>query len=404
VRRLFKLNVTRDAYVPPGSHVLVCLSGGPTSTAMLHLMQEIVAPHTYRTINFFWSALYVDVGAAVGLSQEERKEKAEQVQNNFTSREHGSQKEFYILPLEHVFKKNEHDSDEQCIKQLRDYLDSFKTLSSREDAFRQIIFTTIARFAQQKGFQYVLTGENASNLAIRVISDISKGRGFNLPLTIGFNDSRWKGLNFLRPMKDKLAKEIAFYNAVNRLKPVFVPNITTATPLKSSIDRLVEEFITTLQTNFPSTVHAILRTTEKLKTPITTDQHNCIMCGAIMTDEECTQMLSVLQASMSKKEEEDVLDLERLAGLCCYGCKRELDFFQSSKHSSRLLSYESKTKGGSNNGLSDSFKKLILSADSDELDGDALDDFPLFISDNASRTVKMSRETMKDSISEFLLD
>jgi cytoplasmic tRNA 2-thiolation protein 2 len=365
---------------------------------MLHLMQEIVAPETYRTINFFWSLLYVDVGAAVGLSLDERKEKEEQVRT-LASRPHGSQRDIFTFKLEQLFKRNDQDTDEECVKRLTSYLDSFKTLSSKEDAFRQLVFTSIATFAQKNKFQYVLTGENASNMAIRVISDISKGRGFNLPLTIAFNDSRWEGITILRPMKDKLAKEIAFYNAINRLNPVFIPNMTTATPLKSSIDRLVEEFITTLQASFPSTVHAILRTTEKLKTPITTEQHNCIMCGAIMTSDETQNMISTLKTSITDKED-TLLDLERLGCMCCDGCKRELDFYQSSKHSSRLLSYDARTKGENVDGLNNSFKRLALG---EEDDLDAIDDFPVYISQNVAKTVKMTRESMKESISEFLL-
>jgi cytoplasmic tRNA 2-thiolation protein 2 len=411
-RRIFKLHLlvnTKESLIPPGSHVLVCLSGGPSSTAMLHLLQEIVSPHTYRTINFFYTALYVDVGAAVGLSDEERREKAEQVKNNFTSREHGSQKEFVCIPLEHLFKSDD-STDEQCVKKLQDYLQSFKTLSSKEDAFRQLIFATITNYAQKNGFQYVLTGESASNLAIRVISDVSKGRGYNLPLNVSFNDNRWQGLNILRPMKDKLAKEIAFYNAIHRLKTVFIPNMTTATPLKSSIDRLVEEFITTLQTDFPSTVHAILRTTEKLKTPLTTDQHNCILCGAILTDEETLQKTAALKSFITQVQEENnnnnILELERLTSLCCYGCKRELDFFQSEKHSSRLLSYEKivDNKDESSISLIGSFKRMMLSDAAESLEENLIDDFPPYISDHITRSVKLSRESMKASISEFLLE
>ena len=86
--------------------------------------------------------------------------------------------------------------------------------------------------------------------------------------------------------------------------------------------------------------------------------------------------------------------------MCCDGCKRELDFYKSSKHSSRLLSYDSRTKGDNVDGLNNSFKRLAVG---EEDDLDAIDDFPVYISQNVAKTVKMTRESMKESISEFLL-
>lgn len=82
-------------------------------------------------------------------------------------------------------------------------------------------------------------------------------------------------------MKDFLDKEIAYYNYLNKLETMYVPNVTHAMPLKtSSIDKLVEHFVAKLQTDFPSTVHTILRTTEKLKTPMAKHQLYCVLCSA----------------------------------------------------------------------------------------------------------------------------
>ena len=44
----------------------------------------------------------------------------------------------------------------------------------------------------------------------------------------------------LRPLRDVDAKEIALCNQYENLKSVHIPNLTTAMPVKSSIDRLTE--------------------------------------------------------------------------------------------------------------------------------------------------------------------
>ncbi|KAL0480981.1 cytoplasmic tRNA 2-thiolation protein CTU2 [Acrasis kona] len=352
-----------------------------------HLMQEIVSPHSYRTISFFWSVLYIDIGAAVGLSEEERLERAGQVRDQFASREHGSQKEFYIMPLEYAFRND----GENCVEKMQDYLNSFKQLSAREDALRQLVQTAILNFAQENNFSNVITAESASNLSIRVITEICKGRGFNIPLITSYDDSSThEGVRILRPLKDKLAKEIAFYNAVEKLKPVFIPDITTGTPLKSSVDRLVEEFISSLQANFPSTVHAILRTTEKLKVPNMQTVFNCVVCNSVLTRDE---RRSQEEAVNGLHTGDDLTNLQRLGKMSCYGCCRELDFFKSSENCSNLLS--SKDDAPQQNKF---VSERIAEGKT------ILEDFPIYVNDNIHKLIRMSREQVKESISEYLIE
>jgi cytoplasmic tRNA 2-thiolation protein 2 len=77
-------------------------------------------------------------------------------------------------------------------------------------------------------------------------------------------------------LKDFLSKEVAFYNKYLELKTTFFPSITTFMSNDSSIDKCTENFIVSLQTNFSSTVHTIIKTSEKLKKPTSND--SCAYC------------------------------------------------------------------------------------------------------------------------------
>ena len=83
-------------------------------------------------------------------------------------------------------------------------------------------------------------------------------------------------------MKDFLSKEIAYYTYLRKMKTIVMPSVTTMMPVKTtSIDRLVEHFVSHLQADYPATVHTLLRTSEKLKAPVPKNQivKYCALCN-----------------------------------------------------------------------------------------------------------------------------
>ncbi len=276
-----------------------------------------------------------------------------------------------------------------------------------------------------------MIGESANNLAVRVISDISKGRGFTVPLVIKDFDSHLSGIKnitFIRPVKDALLKELAFYSHLHGVKSVFYPDLTTALPLKTtSIDRLTESFIASLQADYPSTVHTILRTTEKLKTPILNQQFYCSFCGAVMTNQETQQLLDTLSSAPkdsieileskllnSTLDDSVLLEKKTLAQFCCYGCKRLLSDKKSMKNvldsinevNASVLSIMGDSEEQTNKRLVNLQRlKSFLQEKED------LHQYPPSLSRNINDSYSLahsgkllSREEMKQQINEFLLE
>jgi cytoplasmic tRNA 2-thiolation protein 2 len=87
-----------------------------------------------------------------------------------------------------------------------------------------------------------------------MISMTSKGRGFSAALDVGVENSvSYKDVAVIRPMKDMLGKEIAFYNRNHGIAKnvIQTTNFTTKATSKSSIERLTEgNSITLLVTHY----------------------------------------------------------------------------------------------------------------------------------------------------------
>lgn len=136
--------------------------------------------------------------------------------------------------------------------------------------------------ARREGCSFIFMGDSATRQAIKMISMTSNGRGYTLPLDVGVeNDISFKDTCVMRPMKDMLSKEIGFYNHFTKINKYIVPayNFSTMMPAKSSIERLTEDFIVSIEQEFPSTVSTICRTIIKLQPSENMNlSKTCAMC------------------------------------------------------------------------------------------------------------------------------
>lgn len=161
-----------------------------------------------------------------------------------------------------------------------------------EDLHSVLIQRLLAQTARALGDSALLLGDNASRGAINLIDGVAKGRGHKWPIEgapVMWNDD----LLVLRPLRDTLAKEIAFFNQTLALEALTPTDIVSAELLrgtmstetsqqqrtsstaissasttgaleKASIGRLTENFIYSLEKGVPSTVSTVGRTGSKL--------------------------------------------------------------------------------------------------------------------------------------------
>ncbi|KAG1470882.1 hypothetical protein G6F56_002432 [Rhizopus delemar] len=168
------------------------------------------------------------------------------------------------------------DTDKQ--EELKKLFDSIKKTTAKEDLLYHIKMEMLMQVAEREGCTYIFFGDSATRQAIKMISWTAKGRGYSLPLDISV-DTEIRGMGIMRPMKDMLSKEIGLYNHFSALQVLPPYNYSTMMPPKSSIDRLTEGFINSLERDFPSTVSTVCRTTLKLTPAKDMDMsRQCAVC------------------------------------------------------------------------------------------------------------------------------
>lgn len=299
----FRAMLGKNRVIFPGEKVLVAVSGGPASSAMLRQVQEGLSQNAHKKLRFCPGIVYIDEGGAVGQGLDQRLTVASQLQEVFTA----TGFPFYMVPLEQVldlppsvlipaaasppaggykaavdqFLQSGGGGQRVALQQqdealpavpeahtlsLQKLLDSAATLTAREELLSSLRQHLLVHTARCEGYSKLMLGDSCSRSAVKLLGAICLGRGAQLAQDTGFSDSRFGDVVSVKPMRDYSAKEIIFYNHMFRVPTVFSPSLSTRTSDKSSIQRLTENFVTKLQKDFPSTVSTIYRTSEKLQT------------------------------------------------------------------------------------------------------------------------------------------
>ncbi|KAI8088967.1 uncharacterized protein BX664DRAFT_262685 [Halteromyces radiatus] len=167
-------------------------------------------------------------------------------------------------------------------ERLKTLFNNINKNTAKEDLYWNIKFAMLLTIAKREQCDYIFMADSSTRQAIKMISKISNGRGYSIPMDVGMEvDSCFKDVVILRPMKDMLAKEMGIYNRLHGIDhDVTTPfNFGTYNAPKSSIERLTEDFIVGLDRDFPSTVSTISRTASKLTPHSNIDySKKCAIC------------------------------------------------------------------------------------------------------------------------------
>lgn len=335
----FRATIGKARVIRHDDKVLLAVSGGPNSLAMLKLVAHGYSENVARKFRFNPSVLYIDEGAVLGLTEEERKDVKKDIQQFVSDNGNFA---FHEAVLEELFLGEDGDIT-AATQKLTDCFNSVSTLTAKEDLLRSLRNQLLIKVAGTTGIPKVMVGDSASRIAVRILSNISQGRGEALSYDIGFVDSR-HGNIILRPMREFVAKEISLYNFFNNVEAVNIPTLATKSGCYASIDRLTEEFISGLQAQLSSTVNTVFRTGDKLSVNEAKDlSQKCVLCGvpvelsAEETDIEndkpanqgeagCKSAKNMDQSSCCSDGEcrSNVISSKNLARMLCYGCSLTL--------------------------------------------------------------------------------
>ncbi|XP_075215462.1 cytosolic thiouridylase subunit 2 isoform X2 [Lycorma delicatula] len=278
----FRASLGKSKMVHKGDKVLVGFSGSASSLALLHLIKAGFEEEAHKKLVFEPFIVYIDEGAAFNRSIENRRSVLRKITDilkrfNFNS---------YTANIECIFYTNDKTYYDLNIElpitsdsELYNMFSKIKCPTSKEDILIKLRNNFLLKIASDLGCNKILTAETLVNTASKLLSNISLGRGAQLPFDIGFCDSRDKIIKILRPMQDFGSEEIEFYNSVYELKPVNIPSWSEEAD-GTSIQILTRRFVDELQENFPATISTVYRTGAKLniEKDAAESVKNCSLC------------------------------------------------------------------------------------------------------------------------------
>ncbi|KAJ9593306.1 hypothetical protein L9F63_015126, partial [Diploptera punctata] len=305
----FRAALGKSKLVRPRDKVLIAFSGSQSSVALLHLVQTGLNGDNHKRLLFSCSVVYIDEGAVFGLSSTERKAICDEIV------QHVKQTDIpvYITSLEKsLFDLEEtnyfrYDTDqdyvnEQKEQKLKDCFSSRHSLTTRENLLELLRNRLLLKVAKHLKCTKIFTADTMSHLAVKLLTNVSLGRGSQLPLDVGFCDNRDADIMLLRPMRDFLKKEIVYYNVFNDLQSINIPSLGTKVKPNESIQKLTEKFVTDLQEDFPSTVSTIFRTGEKMSMNNVAHEadETCALCQAPL-DTDTIESSALQSTEFSRK-------------------------------------------------------------------------------------------------------
>uniref|UniRef100_A0A493T9A5 Cytoplasmic tRNA 2-thiolation protein 2 n=1 Tax=Anas platyrhynchos platyrhynchos TaxID=8840 RepID=A0A493T9A5_ANAPP len=303
----FRAMLGKNHVIFPGEKVLLALSGGPASSAMLRQVQEGLSRETAKRLRFVPGLIHIDEGAVCGQSPAQREQNLARMEALL--QETGFP---YYLALElpgSVLRRGAGAAGEPCpsykeavegfIQQQRQeaadgdgdtssvgsstqhgpgghpaaprlppaaltaellrLFEAAETLTAKEELLQMLRGHLILHTARTRGYPKVMTGESCTRVAVKLLTNLALGRGAFLAVDTGFVDSRHGDVTLVRPMREYMAKEIAFYNHFFGVPTVITPPLSTKRREKTSIHRLMESFLLGLQADFPSTISTVYR-------------------------------------------------------------------------------------------------------------------------------------------------
>ncbi|XP_068811640.1 cytoplasmic tRNA 2-thiolation protein 2 [Struthio camelus] len=322
----FRAMLGKNRVIFPGEKVLLALSGGPASSAMLRQVQEGLSRETAKRLRFIPGLVYVDEGAVCGQSPAQREESLARVEAILQA----TGFPYHLAHLEQAFdlpdsilRRGPRGGDKPCptykeavedfIQQQRQeaaegdgaaslpqrlaqlgiqdlpigrepaapgarlpaaaqteellrLFEAAGTLTAKEELLQMLRTHLILHTARTQGYTKVMMGDSCTRVAVKLLTNLALGRGAFLAMDTGFMDNRHGDVAVVRPMREYMAKEIAFYNHFFGVPTIVTPALRAKRREKTSIHRLMEDFLLGLQAEFPSTISTVYRTGEKLST------------------------------------------------------------------------------------------------------------------------------------------
>ncbi|KAF1960891.1 hypothetical protein CC80DRAFT_266607 [Byssothecium circinans] len=274
--------------------LLLALSFGVSSVTLLHILDHLLKTQKSKTgrTGFTVDVVYVDVpGSVLAPLGEDLLSKAQRAYPEF---------DYASVPLHDILLQPSKElsdlvpdlsakGDSSPSEKLTNLINSLTSASARADVLSTLTTRVIVEHAKARGCEGILWGDSTTKLAEKTLSETAKGRGFSLPWQVSDGESPL-GLTFNYPLRDVLKKELSSY--VELVEPSLSDLIQVSSTTKASmssknttIDDLMRNYFEEVETNFPSIVSNVVRTTGKLEAAsVSSSALHCDLCSMPVAD------------------------------------------------------------------------------------------------------------------------
>ncbi|CAL7949734.1 unnamed protein product [Xylocopa violacea] len=317
-RHKFRATLGKSKLLRPNDSVLIGHSGKANSTVLLHLITADVNEPVSKKLKFQCKVLYIDDGMVKGLTIEER----ECIKSVLMKEAESLPLTVYTIPLLnctidsdckqiHPTNIKQMSTNEYNDTTLRKVFENLENDTAKDELLKQLRRKLLISAARKLNCNKIFLADTSLDLAIKILGDVSTGRGSQLSLNVAFSDRRHEDIMLLRPLREFTGDDIARYLDCYKLCPIFSSQKYNV-PFSASIRNVAKNFVSKLDSEFYSTVSTIYRTSEKLATKCEKSNSTninpntllnvCILCEAPL--DLCyppEEKLSVVQAKWFSK-------------------------------------------------------------------------------------------------------
>jgi len=267
----------------PNDRVLISYEVGHPSTALLHLLRTGLDLSTPKKLRFIPVIVFLE--DQYHLCLEERCKMIAQVRKEVESQKfdmHFASFKDCVINDNICISDNSLNLNENDKEQLNQVFPKGTNKTKKKEIMSILKRNTLISTAKQLSCKYIFTPELSIDIASNLLTNISLGRGSQVPVDTGFCDDRDDQVKILRPLRSFDIKEVGFYNILHSLEPVSIrqPDINQY----SSVQDLMKKFVSDLQENYPATVTTIVKTGDKLALDQNKLSVKCKLCKCVILE------------------------------------------------------------------------------------------------------------------------
>ncbi|XP_027201788.2 cytosolic thiouridylase subunit 2 [Dermatophagoides pteronyssinus] len=294
--KTFRQTLGKSRLIKTNDRILVGFSGGLSSIALVDLIRRGLDEQQFQKLRFKPYLLFIDESI---LDNSEQQPKSFLTKQLYEFICHHARIDCYFISLQCCINNDDlsqqmihiQNSDDDTItyenlqaffqennqsesaQRFLHLIERFHNPTSRYDFLKRFKLLILMKIANHLNMDKVFVASTLNELSIDLINNISLGRGSLVPNEINFCDNRFGSKKLLRPLCELVNKELAFYLKFRHLDHLVMKMdffASTRLPLKSSLHRLNEHFLTSISDEFPSTLHTVFKTGNKIQSTTTT--------------------------------------------------------------------------------------------------------------------------------------